>query len=66
MAAQHLAATKIQGAIRRFLYKKHRDMIRMAKRTGRPVPYYLLIPEQTRKMLIAMSTHRDMASISAT
>lgn len=41
-------------------------MIRIAKRTGKPVPYYLLIPEQTRKQMLAMSGHKDMASISAT
>ena len=33
MAAQHLAAIKIQGAIRRYLYKQRRE-------TGMLIPYY--------------------------
>ncbi len=33
MAAQHLAAIKIQGAIRRFIYRKRRE-------TGMLIPYY--------------------------
>ena len=53
MAAQNLAAIKIQGAIRRYLYKKRAAIIKEAKRLGKPVPYYLLIPEKTRKMVLA-------------
>ena len=33
MAAQHLAAIKIQGVIRQFLYKKR-------KQTGMLIPFY--------------------------
>jgi hypothetical protein len=33
MAAQHLAAIRIQGAIRKFLYKKRKD-------TGMLIPYF--------------------------
>lgn len=67
MAAQHLAATKIQGAIRKFLYKKHRSIINEAKRQGKPVPYYLLIPEKTRKMVIANKRGgKEMSIFSAT
>lgn len=43
MAAQHLAATKIQSAIRRFLFKKHMQDIQNAKMHGQPPPYHLLL-----------------------
>ena len=39
--------------------------IRHAKRTGKPIPYYLLIPEKTRKMMIAMAGNKEIASFSA-
>jgi hypothetical protein len=65
MAAQHLAATKIQGAIRKFLYRKHRDIIRAAKRANKPIPYYLLIPAQTRKLMLALAGNKEMQSFSA-
>ena len=48
MAAQHLAATKIQSAIRRFLYKKHAEQIRQAKRQGQKPPYHLLLGSSKR------------------
>ena len=52
--------------MRKFLYKKHREIINHAKQTGKPVPYYLLIPEKTRKMMIAQNSGRkEMQSFSA-
>jgi len=42
--------------MRKFLYKKHREIINHAKRTGKPEPYYILIPEKTRKMMIAQNS----------
>jgi hypothetical protein len=52
--------------MRKFLYKKRREIINHAKRTGKPVPYYLLIPEKTRKMMIAQNSgSKEMQSFSA-
>jgi len=46
MAAQHLAAIKIQGAIRRFLYLKR-------KKTGMLIPYFQQkrLVQQQRQLL---------------
>lgn len=49
MAAQHLAATKLQGAIRRFLYKKRMQIIRKAKAEGQKPPWYILAPKNVIK-----------------
>ena len=42
MAAQHLAATKIQSAVRHYLFRKHMDAIKNAKMQGQQPPYHLL------------------------
>lgn len=42
MAAQHLAATKIQSAIRQYLWRRNMDAIIQAKMNGQEPPYHLL------------------------
>lgn len=50
MAAQHLAAIRIQGVIRKFLYKKRKD-------TGMLIPYFQMKRLQAeRKQLQAQIT----------
>jgi hypothetical protein len=51
MAAQHLAAIRIQGAIRLFLYRKHAAEVRLARQEGRQMSYAWLLPPKVRTRL---------------
>ena len=59
MAAQHLAATKIQSAIRRYLYKSHAQQIRQAKMQGQKPPYHLLLGPSIRHTKIIQLQNRQ-------
>ena len=48
MAAQHLAAIKIQGSIRRFLHTKHLNEIIQARQQGQPMSMAWLLPPKVR------------------
>lgn len=56
MAAQHLAAIKIQGAIRKFLYKKR-------KMTGMLIPYFQHKRLQQQRKLLLHQTSIFAANI---
>ena len=43
MAAQHLAATKIQSAIRRFLFRRAMNSIHQSRMHGQAPPYHMLL-----------------------
>lgn len=48
MAAQHLAAIRIQGAIRRFLHNKHLNEVIQARQRGQPMSMAWLLPPKVR------------------
>ena len=51
MAAQHLAAIRIQGAIRKFLYRKHAAEVHQARAEVRQMSYAWLLPPKVRTRL---------------
>ena len=57
MAAQHLAAIRIQGSIRRFLYRKKSAEVRQAKSEGRQMSYAWLLPPKVRMRLGLVRAH---------
>ncbi len=65
MAAQHLAAIIIQGAVRRFLFRKRIQIVRKAARERvRPVPWDILVPKQWRRRAYHQASQAVSASQS--